>query len=57
MWTVQDEKKHADSSAKNVQALAEQARAKFPDSDWTARAETIAYRVQQGIPVFGSDRE
>ena len=57
MWNVQDEQKHADSSAKNVQTLAEQARTKFPDSDWTARTANIAYRVQQGIPVFGSDRE
>ena len=57
MWTVQEEKKHADASARNVQALAEQARAKFPDSDWTARTANIAYRVQQGIAVFGSDRE
>ncbi len=57
MWTVQEEKKHADSAAKNAQMLAEQARAKFPESDWTTRAVNVAYRVQQGIPVFGSDRE
>lgn len=57
MWTVQDEHKHAEAAARNVQALAEQARAKFPDSDYTARAATIAYKVQQGIAVFGSDRD
>ena len=57
MWNVQDEHKHADNAARSVQALADQARAKFPDSDWTARAQNVAYRVQQGIPVFGSDRE
>ncbi len=57
MWNVQDERKHADNAARNVQALADQARAKFPDSDWTARTQNVAYKVQQGIPVFGSDRE
>ena len=57
MWTVQDEHKHADAAARNVQALAEQARVKFADSDWTARAANIAYKVREGIPVFGSDRE
>ena len=57
MWTVQDEHKHAEASARTVQALAEQAKAQFPDADWTARAETIAYKVRDGIAVFGSDRE
>jgi len=31
--------------------------AEYPKSDYTARAASIAYRVAQGIPVFGNDRD
>ena len=57
MWTVQDDRKRAESAARRVQDLAEAARAKFPQSDYTARAASVAYRVQQGIAVYGSDRD
>ena len=57
MWSVQDERKRADSAAKQVQALADDARQRFPQSDYTARTLAVAYKVQQGIAVYGSDRD
>ena len=30
---------------------------RYPQSDYAARAESIAYRVGQQIPVYGNDRE
>jgi hypothetical protein len=30
---------------------------KYPKSDYAARAMSIAYRVKQGIPIYGSDRD
>ena len=57
MYQVQDEKKRADQAAANAQGLAEQMKKKYPDADYTARAASIAYRVQQGISVYGNDRE
>jgi hypothetical protein len=30
---------------------------RYPQSDFTARAASIAYRVAQKIPVYGSDRD
>jgi hypothetical protein len=30
---------------------------KYPQSEYAARAASIAYRVQQKIPIYGNDRE
>jgi outer membrane protein assembly factor BamD (BamD/ComL family) len=57
MYTVQDDKKKADSAASKTQALAAEMKAKFPQTDYTARAVSIAYKVSQGIPIYGNDRD
>jgi hypothetical protein len=57
MYTVQDEKKKADSAAAKTQELATEMKAKFPQTDYTARAISIAYKVNQGIPLYGNDRD
>jgi hypothetical protein len=57
MYTVQEDKKKADAAAARVQALAEDMKARYPQSDFTDRAVSIAFRVQQGIPIYGNDRE
>jgi hypothetical protein len=57
MYAVQEDKKKADAAAARTQALAEEMKAKYPQSDYTARVVSIAYRVQQGIPIYGNDRD
>ena len=57
MYQVQDEKKRSEQAAANAQALAAKLKQKYPQSDYAARAASIAYRVQQQIPVYGNDRE
>ena len=57
MYEVEENHKRAAGAAAHTQALAQQIRAKYPDSDFTPRAEAIAFRVQQKIPVYGNDRE
>ena len=57
MYEVEENQKKAAGAAARTQALALQIRAKYPESDFTPRAEAIAYRVQQKIPVYGNDRE
>jgi hypothetical protein len=57
MYTVEDNRKKADAAAAHTQALAQQLKAKYPQSDYSARAASIAYKVQQGIPIFGNDRD
>jgi hypothetical protein len=57
MYTVEDNRKKADTASTRTQSLAQELKAKFPQSDFAARAASIAYRVQQGIPVYGNDRD
>jgi outer membrane protein assembly factor BamD (BamD/ComL family) len=57
MYGVDDDKKDADKAAQNCQSIADQLMQKYPKSDYAARAMSIAYRVKQGIPIYGSDRE
>lgn len=52
-----DDRKRAGQATANTQALATLMKQKYPQSDYTARAASIAYRVQQDIPIYGNDRE
>jgi outer membrane protein assembly factor BamD (BamD/ComL family) len=57
MYQVQEDRRKSASAAGNVQALAAQMKQRYPQSEYTARAASIAYRVAQQIPVYGTDRE
>ena len=57
MYTVQDEKKRSQQAAANAVGLAAELKQRYPQSDYAARAASIAYRVQQQIPIYGNDRE
>jgi outer membrane protein assembly factor BamD (BamD/ComL family) len=57
MYLVQDEKKRSEQAASNVQGLASEMKQRYPQSDYAARAASIAFRVQQHIPVYGNDRD
>ncbi len=57
MYTVDEDTRRAQQAARNCQAIADRMQKDYPQSDFTARAESIAFRVNQGIPVYGSDRD
>jgi hypothetical protein len=57
MYLVQDEKKRSEAAAANVQGLANEMKQRYPESEFAAKAASIAYRVQQEIPVYGNDRD
>jgi hypothetical protein len=57
MYLVQEDRKKSDEAAKRVQALAQDLKTRYPKSDFAARGASIAFRVSQGIPVYGSDRD
>ncbi len=57
MYTVDENRKQAESAGRRCQAIADDLRAKYPQSDYAARAQSIAFRVAQGIPIYGSDRD
>jgi len=57
MYQVQDERKRSEQAAAATQALAGELKQRYPQTDYAARAASLAYRVQQGIPVYGNDRD
>ena len=57
MYGVDGNNKRADEAAKRTQAMADDMKARFGSSDYTRRAESVAFRVHQGVPIYGSDRE
>ena len=57
MYTVDENPKRAEAARKNCQSIADELVQKYPQSDFAARAQSIAFRVAQGIPIYGSDRD
>jgi len=57
MYMVEDNRKRSEQAAANAQAIADQMKQRYPQSDYTARAASIAYRVSQQVPVYGNDRD
>jgi hypothetical protein len=49
---------HKSSDAHNqARSLAAQLKSHFPDSDYTRRAAALVYKLDEGVPVYGIDRE
>jgi hypothetical protein len=57
MYALDENSKLSAQASKNCAAIAAQLKQQFPDSDYTARAASIAFRVSQGIPIYGNDRD
>ncbi len=51
-----DEKKSTDARAR-AREIAGRVETKYSDSDYAARAAGLIYKVEQQIPIYGSDRE
>lgn len=57
MWAADGDGKRADEDRGHAHAIFESLQQKFPDSPFTARAAGLIFKVDQGIPVYGSSRE
>ncbi len=57
MYLVDDNNKKADAAVERTKGLADQMKVQYPKSDFSARAASVAFRVQQGIPIQGNDRD
>src|SRR5271154_2296112 len=57
MYAVQEDRKRSQAAAQRTQALAQELKERYPKTDYAARGESIAFRVSQGIPIYGSDRD
>ena len=57
MYNVQEDRKRSQAASQRTQTLAQELKEKYPKSDFAARGSSIAFRVAQGIPIYGSDRD
>ena len=57
MYAVQEDRKRSQAAAQGTQALAQELKEKYPKTDYAVRGQSIAFRVAQGIPIYGSDRD
>lgn len=57
MYTVDENKKRADVATQHARQLSDQLHQKFPDTDYAKRADALIYRIEQGIPIYGNDRD
>ncbi len=57
MYLVDGEQKRSQAAADRVAKLTADMHVRYPASDYTRRAESIAFRVKQGISIYGTDRD
>jgi hypothetical protein len=57
MYAADSSDKKMDTARDRARTLAGQLKAKFPASDYTARVAALVYKFEQGIAVYGSDRD
>jgi hypothetical protein len=57
MWTADGDGHRAQEARTHASEIASQLQAKYPQSEYAVRAATLVYKVQQNIPIYGSDRE
>jgi hypothetical protein len=57
MYAAEENKKKADMAAQRVHQLRDRLVQNFPNNDYAIRAVSLVYRVEQGIAIYGSDRD
>lgn len=54
MYKTQEQPKKSEESKNRAIALAQQLVSQYPQSDWSARGQTLLFLVQQGVPTYGN---
>jgi hypothetical protein len=57
MWAADNDDHRAQADRARAADIANQLQSKYPQSEYAARSASLIYKVQQGIPIYGSDRE
>jgi hypothetical protein len=57
MFNADNNDKKADGAKAHAHELASRLKEKFSQSDYTARAAALVFKLDQGIPVYGIDRQ
>ena len=55
MFAADGNDKKTDAAHSHAQELAAHLKDKFPQSDFTARAGALVYKLDEGVPVYGTD--
>ncbi|MFZ0799642.1 MAG: hypothetical protein WAM98_17795 [Terriglobales bacterium] len=54
IYKTEEQPKKTEQSKNLAIALAQQLIAKYPQSDWSSRGQTLLFLVQQGVPTYGN---
>ena len=57
MWTADNDGHRAQEARTRATDIGNQLQSKYAQSEYAARAASLIYKVQQGIAIYGSDRE
>jgi hypothetical protein len=57
MYAADGSDKKSEAAHNHARELATKLKDKFPQSDYTARAVTLVFKLDEGIPVYGIDRQ
>ena len=57
MYSADNEDKKSEQSLGRAKELTERLSTKYPQSDYAARAAGLVYKLEQSIPIYGSDHE
>jgi hypothetical protein len=57
MYLSNGDKKKADEAKEKAVTIAGTIASKYPQSDYSARAATLVYQLQESIPIYGTDRQ
>jgi hypothetical protein len=57
MYAAENSDKKAEAAHSHARELAAKLKEKFPQSDFTARAAALVFKLDEGIPVYGIDRQ
>jgi len=54
IYRTEEQPKKSDQSKDLAISLAQQLVSKYPQGDWSSRAQTLLFLVQQGVPTYGN---
>ena len=57
MYAADGNDKKSNEAHNHARELAARLKDKFPQSDFTARAAALVFKLDEGVPVYGIDRE
>ena len=57
MYTADNQEKKSDEARNHAKDLAARLQTKYPQTDYAPRAASLVYKLEQGIPIYGIDRD